>query len=144
MRNLEKASIKIDLSDTIGLKEEVFELNEETGKMEFASDNYVFYHASEYTASDPESSLAYRFDVSSEIGKIIENTKDAYQDFERSPFSKIINVQKNTADDYKTEKVMCVIITDGEENSSREYSAEKIKVLIEQQKTEYGREKCFY
>ena len=40
---------------------------------------------------------------------------------------KIGNAQKHTADDYRAEKVMFVIITDGEENSSREYSAEKIK-----------------
>ena len=35
---------------------------------------------------------------------------------------KIGNAQMNTADDYRAEKVMFVIITDGEENSSREYS----------------------
>src|SRR5574344_2616387 len=50
---------------------------------------------------------------------------------------KIGNAQKNTADDYRAEKVMFVIITDGEENSSREYSAERIKQMIERQKTRY-------
>ena len=40
---------------------------------------------------------------------------------------KIIKVQKQTAADYQAEKVMFVIVTDGEENSSREYSAEQIK-----------------
>ena len=38
---------------------------------------------------------------------------------------------------------MFVIITDGEENSSREYSAEKIKAQIERQKTKYGWEFIF-
>ena len=47
---------------------------------------------------------------------------------------KIANVQKQTADEYKADKVMFVIITDGEENASREYSAEKIKALIERKK----------
>lgn len=48
--------------------------------------------------------------------------------------NKIINVQKHTVDDYRAEKVMFVIITDGEENSSREYTADKIRALIERQK----------
>ena len=57
--------------------------------------------------------------------------------------SKIGNAQKHTADDYRAEKVLFVIITDGEENSSREYSAEKIKAQIERQKTKYGWEFIF-
>jgi uncharacterized protein YegL len=56
---------------------------------------------------------------------------------------KIGNAQKHTAQDYRAEKVMFVIITDGEENSSREYSAEKIKALIERQKEKYGWEFIF-
>ena len=56
---------------------------------------------------------------------------------------KIGNAQKHNADDYRAEKVMFVIITDGEENSSREYSAEKIKAQIERQKTKYGWEFIF-
>lgn len=56
---------------------------------------------------------------------------------------KISNAQKHTAEDYRAEKVMFVIITDGEENSSREYSAEKVKAQIEMQKTNYGWEFIF-
>ena len=56
---------------------------------------------------------------------------------------KIGNAQKHTADDYRAEKVMFIIITDGEENSSREYSAEKVKEQIERQKTKYGWEFVF-
>lgn len=56
---------------------------------------------------------------------------------------KIGNEQKHTSDDYRAEKVMFVIITDGEENSSREYSSEKIKAQIERQKTEHGWEFIF-
>lgn len=56
---------------------------------------------------------------------------------------KIINVQKRTAADYRAERVMFVIITDGEENSSRNYSSESVKALIEQQKAEYGWEFIF-
>lgn len=56
---------------------------------------------------------------------------------------KIGNVQKHTADDYRAESVLFVIITDGMENSSREYSAEMVKALIEQKKTKYAWEFIF-
>lgn len=56
---------------------------------------------------------------------------------------KIIDVQKYTAEAYRAEKVLFVIITDGEENASREYSAEKVKKLIERQKKDYGWEFVF-
>ncbi|MDD2372378.1 MAG: vWA domain-containing protein [Syntrophomonadaceae bacterium] len=56
---------------------------------------------------------------------------------------KIGNAQKHTADDYRAEKVMFIIITDGEENSSREYSADKVKAQIERQKRNYGWEFIF-
>ncbi|NLV35723.1 MAG: VWA domain-containing protein [Clostridiaceae bacterium] len=56
---------------------------------------------------------------------------------------KIDNAQKHTAADYRAEKVMFVIITDGEENSSREYSAEKVKKMIERQRAEFQWEFIF-
>lgn len=56
---------------------------------------------------------------------------------------KIGNAQMNTADDYRAEKVMFAIITDGEENSSREYSAEKVKAQIQRQKEKYDWEFIF-
>ena len=57
---------------------------------------------------------------------------------------KIAGVQKHTAEDYRAQKVMFVIITDGEENSSREYTAETVKTLIERQKTSFGWEFIFF
>ena len=56
---------------------------------------------------------------------------------------KIANAQRHTADEYRAENVMFVIITDGAENSSREYSAEKVKAQLERQKTKYGWEFIF-
>ncbi|MEG1012892.1 MAG: VWA domain-containing protein [Clostridia bacterium] len=56
---------------------------------------------------------------------------------------KIGNAQRNTADDYRAEKVLFVMITDGEENSSKEYSSQKIKEQIERQKEKYGWEFIF-
>ena len=56
---------------------------------------------------------------------------------------KIGRAQKNTDEDYRAEKVMFVIITDGEENSSREFSAKKVKALIEKQKEKYNWEFVF-
>ena len=55
---------------------------------------------------------------------------------------KLISVQKNTAEEYRAGNVMFVIITDGEENSSREYSAGKVKAMIEEEKR-YGWEFVF-
>jgi uncharacterized protein YegL len=51
---------------------------------------------------------------------------------------KIGNAQKYTADEFRAEKVIFVIITDGEENSSREYSAHRVKHMIERQTNRYG------
>lgn len=56
---------------------------------------------------------------------------------------KISAAQKNTAEAYRAEKVLFVIITDGEENASREYSAAQVKTLIEQQKARFGWEFIF-
>lgn len=56
---------------------------------------------------------------------------------------KIINVQRNTSEDEKAEKVMFVITTDGLENASREYSYDKISKMIEKQKNKYGWEFVF-
>lgn len=56
---------------------------------------------------------------------------------------KISAVQKNTAVKYRADKVMFVIITDGEENASREYSAEKVRTQIGRQKEKYGWEFVF-
>ena len=56
---------------------------------------------------------------------------------------KIGNVQKSTAQEYRAGKVMLVIITDGQENASREYSARQIKSLITRQKDKYGWEFIF-
>lgn len=56
---------------------------------------------------------------------------------------KIDTAQKNTSDAYRAEKVMFVIITDGYENSSREYSSQKVKSMIEHKKGKYGWEFIF-
>lgn len=57
--------------------------------------------------------------------------------------NKLITVQKNTAQEYRAGKVMFVIITDGEENASREYSLQKVKQMIEYEKENYGWEFVF-
>lgn len=57
--------------------------------------------------------------------------------------NKIANVQKHTSEDERAEHVMFVITTDGMENASREFSYEKIKQIIESQKSKYGWEFIF-
>lgn len=57
--------------------------------------------------------------------------------------NKIVTAQKHTAKEYQAEKVMFVIITDGHENASCEYSARQIRKMIEKEKKEYGWEFIF-
>ena len=57
--------------------------------------------------------------------------------------NKIGSVQKNTAKKYRAEKVLFVITTDGMENASREFGYDKIKSMIEHQKTKYSWEFIF-
>lgn len=56
---------------------------------------------------------------------------------------KIVNVQRNAFEDEKAEKVLFVIITDGFENASKEYSYSKLKAMIEKQKNKYTWEFIF-
>ena len=57
--------------------------------------------------------------------------------------SKIAGVQMNTSNEYRADKVLFVITTDGMENASREYSYDMVKNLVERQKNEYGWEFIF-
>lgn len=56
---------------------------------------------------------------------------------------KLIRVQRHTAEGYRAQKVIFVIITDGEENSSRKYSYDQVKAKIEHEKEAYGWEFIF-
>lgn len=56
---------------------------------------------------------------------------------------KLVCVQKNTAEPYRAGKVMFVIITDGEENASGNYTSEKVKAMIQHEKETYGWEFIF-
>ena len=57
--------------------------------------------------------------------------------------NKIGGVQKNTAEEYRAGKVLFVITTDGMENASREFTYDKIRSMIEKQKSECGWEFVF-
>jgi len=57
--------------------------------------------------------------------------------------NKVVNVQRNSTDDYHADKVLFVIITDGMENASKEYSYKKISKMIETEKSKYGWEFIF-
>lgn len=57
---------------------------------------------------------------------------------------KIRVAQKHTDENYRAEKVLFVIITDGQENASREYSVDRVKTRIERQKEKYGWEFVFF
>jgi uncharacterized protein YegL len=56
---------------------------------------------------------------------------------------KIINVQKRTSVEERADKILFVITTDGMENASQEYSADKIKKMVQYQKEKFGWEFMF-
>ena len=56
---------------------------------------------------------------------------------------KIANIQKRTAPEFRADRVLFVISTDGHENASREYSYSKVKALLERQKKQYDWEFLF-
>jgi uncharacterized protein YegL len=56
---------------------------------------------------------------------------------------KVRNAQKHIADEYCPENTLFVIITDGAENASREYTSEQVKRIIEHQTAKYGWEFIF-
>ena len=56
---------------------------------------------------------------------------------------KLASVQKNTAKEYRADRVLFVIITDGQENASREYSSDRVKEMIQLEKEKYGWEFVF-
>jgi uncharacterized protein YegL len=53
------------------------------------------------------------------------------------------NAQKYSKPEYRADKVLFVITTDGMENASREYNYDRIREMIERQKTKYGWEFIF-
>ena len=53
------------------------------------------------------------------------------------------NVHKYAREEDRPEKTLFVITTDGMENASRRYTYEKVKAMIERQKTKYGWEFLF-
>lgn len=57
--------------------------------------------------------------------------------------NKIVNATKHTAKEHQAEKVIFVITTDGMENASREYDHQKVKQIIEHQKSRYNWEFIF-
>lgn len=53
------------------------------------------------------------------------------------------NVHKYARDEDRPEKTLFIITTDGQENSSRRYSYEKVKKMVEKQQKKYGWEFLF-
>ena len=86
-----------------------------------------------------------------EIGKIAPMTERDYTvrgctallDAIGGAIHHIGNVHKYARDEDVPEHTLFIITTDGMENASRSYSAEKVKQMIERQKTKYGWEFLF-
>ncbi|MGX8773519.1 MAG: vWA domain-containing protein [Bacillota bacterium] len=83
-----------------------------------------------------------RFDIK-QIGEMTENEyytrgTTALLDALGRSIKKTINVQRNLPEDERAENVIFVVITDGYENASREFSYSDIKRLIETEQEKYG------
>lgn len=57
--------------------------------------------------------------------------------------NKLVSVQRSTSEAFRAEKVMFVIIIDGEENASREFTSQKVKAMIEHEQSKYDWEFIF-
>jgi uncharacterized protein YegL len=57
--------------------------------------------------------------------------------------NKIVGAQRHSKPEYRADKVLFIITTDGMENASREFNYSKIKSLIEYQKSHYDWEFIF-
>jgi uncharacterized protein YegL len=57
--------------------------------------------------------------------------------------SRVGNAQKHAIPENRADKVLVVIITDGWENASREYSSQRVRDMIDRQKDRYGWEFLF-
>lgn len=57
---------------------------------------------------------------------------------------KIREAQRNTKEEYRAEKVMFIIITDGQENASHRYTVDMIQQRIAHQQKEHGWEFLFF
>ena len=56
---------------------------------------------------------------------------------------KIVDVQRHIAEPYRARHVLFVIITDGLENASREFTLHRIRTMIEHEERDYGWEFLF-
>ena len=88
-----------------------------------------------------------RIDIKA-VGKITEHEYyvrgcTALLDALGNTINKIAKVQKSTAKEFRADKVLFVITTDGMENASREFSYENVKSLIEKQKKKHNWEFIF-
>lgn len=97
----------------------------------FDSDYELIHHRIDISAVSPITAKEYSVGGTTALLDAVGST-----------IHKIKNAQKHNAPQ-RAAKVIFVIITDGKENSSREYAAEKVKALVEQQKIEYGWEFIF-
>ena len=98
----------------------------------FNSESALLHDRIDIGAIEPMTEAQYRVGGSTALLDAIGST-----------ISKIGEVQRQTAGSYRADKVLFVIITDGEENDSRHYGATEVKQMIGRQKERYGWEFIF-
>lgn len=125
-------------SDTIGGYNSMLrKQQEETGKARittvlFSDNSEILHDQTDIMAMKPMTKRQYQVGGSTALLDAVGMT-----------IHKIGNAQKYAKEELRADKVMVVITTDGMENSSREYTFEKIRRMIERQKNKYGWEFIF-
>lgn len=125
-------------SDTIGGYNAMLrKQQEERGKARittvlFSNDSEILHDQTDIMAIKPMTKRQYQVGGST-----------ALLDAVGMAINKIGNSQKYAKEEQRADKVMVVITTDGMENSSHEYTYEKIRRMIERQKNKYGWEFIF-
>lgn len=125
-------------SDTIGGYNAMLrKQQEESGKARittvlFSNDSEILHDQTDIMAIKPMTKRQYQVGGST-----------ALLDAVGMAINKIGNAQKYAKEEQRADKVMVVITTDGMENSSQEYTYEKIRRMIERQKNKYGWEFIF-
>ena len=125
-------------SDTIGgYNAMIRKQQEETGKARittvlFSDESEILHDQTDIMEMKPMTKRQYQVGGSTALLDAVGMT-----------IHKIGNAQKYAKEELRADKVMVVITTDGMENSSREYTYEKIRRMIERQKNRYGWEFIF-
>ena len=108
----------------------------------FANDSEVLYDRVEIEKIEPMTEKQYFGPM--EEKRYFAGDSTALCDAIGGAIDHIANVHKYMRDEDRPEKTIFVITTDGHENASRRYDADRVRKMVERQKMKYGWEFIFF